>query len=375
MNKKILAIASILKPLKDPRHYERFALSLAKTNKYGINIIANGEKKPDETNIRFFSNGIHRRSLFNRLKLQWNTCQRIVKIQPQFLIICTIELLPFAILYTRLRPCKLIYDVQENYDLNFKHLKEYGFVHRHLFRRLVRWLEGISSSAVHHYFLAEKCYSNQLSFIQEKYTILENKVVLIDPTKKRKPIQKEQWKFLFSGTLSAYAGIYRVIELTKVLSQSNINFEITIIGQYFDPAIGTLLKEIDQENIHLIIDQRPIPHDQIIDEIKKADLGIIAYESNPVNKDKVPSKLYEYTAFGLPYLVEKDSTWAQLGNQLGGAIPIRFDQFSAEYIHKIINQSENHNGNKIIESVLWSGEETKLINSLKNLSNQVYLID
>ena len=369
MNKKILAIASILKPLKDPRHYERFALSLAKTNKYAINIIANGEKKPDETNIRFFSNGVHRRSLFNRLRLQWSTCQRIVKIQPQILIICTIELLPFAILYTRLRSCKLVYDVQENYDLNFKHLEEYGIVHRHILRRLVRWLEGISSSSVDHYYLAEKCYSDQLDFIKEKYTIFENKTVLTDPTKKRKPVQKEKSKFVFSGTLSAYAGVHRIKKLIEIFNDANINFELTIIGQYFDPAIRTLLKEIDQENIHLIIDQRPIPHEQIIDEIKKADVGIIAYQSNPVNKDKVPSKLYEYTALGLPYLVEKGSTWAKLGNELGGAIPIRFDQLSVACIQKIINQSENNNRNQVIESVLWSGEETKFINSIKNLIN------
>ena len=367
MNKKKIVIASILKPLRDPRHYERLALSLAKTNKYEVNIIANGEKKPNLSNIRFYSNGLPGRQLLHRFRLQWSTFIHSIRTKPDLFIVCTVELLPFAILYSILTGCKLIYDIQENYTLNFKHLKEYDWRHRILLAPMVTGVEHLSRKFTDHYFLAEKCYEHQLNFINSKFTVLENKTVLESPKNRIKSISKSKTKFLFSGTISAYSGIYKIFDLIHQFRLSKIDFEFTIIGQVLDEKIWTEIQNIEAPNIHLIIAKQPVSHDQIIQEILAADIGVISYQSQPVNEYKIPTKLYEYASYDLPFLVEKDSHWFKVGSQLGRAIPFDFNTISIELLTKSIQSIGIESGEKSGHLALWKTEEDKLIRSIDTL--------
>ena len=369
MNKKKIVIASILKPLRDPRHYERLALSLAKTNKYEVNIIANGEKKPDTGNIRFYSNGLPGRQLLHRFKLQWCTYIHTIRIKPDLFIVCTVELLPFAILYSILTSCKVIYDVQENYTLNFKHLKEYGWRHRLLLAPIVSGVERLSRKFTDHYFLAEKCYEHQLKFIASKFTVLENKTVLESPKNRIKSFSKSKTKFLFSGTISAYSGIYQIVDLIQQLRTSKYGFEFTIIGQVFDEKIWTEIQKIEASNIHLKIEKYPVPHDQIIKEILTADIGVIAYQSQPVNEHKIPTKLFEYVAYDLPFLIEKDSYWFEVGREMGSAIPFDFNKINIDHLTKSLQSVGDESGGKPGHLSLWNTEEDKLFKSIDTLLN------
>ncbi|MEQ8882381.1 MAG: hypothetical protein RLQ12_22250 [Cyclobacteriaceae bacterium] len=367
MNKKKIVIASILKPLLDPRHYERFALSLAKTNKYEVNIIANGEKKPNTPDIRFYSNGITGRKLTHRLKLRWKTYFYILKIRPHLLIVCTIELLPFAFFYSWITRCKIVYDVQENYTLNFKYLTEYGFLHKALLVPLVRIIERLSRQFVDHYFLAEKCYSEQLKFIHTKFTVLENKTVLKEVNKPSEPIEKNKLRFVFSGTVSAYAGIHKIFQIIECLKVSGLDFQFTIIGQVFDQQISSKLMNIQSSKIHIKVSESPVPHASIIEEIQQADIGVVAYQSQIVNANKVPTKLYEYVAYGLPYLIEKDSYWWKVGKKLGGAIPVDFDALSTESLVKALKTKPTFADASDRNKALWKTEEGKFLTSIYTL--------
>ena len=51
MSQTQIVIASVLKPLKDPRLYYRFAISMRETNKYLINIIGFSLKKEPEEEV------------------------------------------------------------------------------------------------------------------------------------------------------------------------------------------------------------------------------------------------------------------------------------------------------------------------------------
>lgn len=369
MSKKKIVIASILKPLLDSRHYERFALSLAKTNKYEVNIIANGEKKPDTDHIRFYSNGPYGHQLIRRLQLQWSTCLHTIRLKPDLFIVCTVELLPFAFLYSFLTGCKVIYDVQENYTLNFKHLKEYGWTHRLVLAPLITGLEKLSGHFVDHYFLAEQCYEDQLNFINSRFTVLENKTALEAPISRGKLRKEKKLKFLFSGTISTYSGIYKIIELIRFMQSLKQDFEFTIIGQVIDTRIWKELQKIDVDCIHLKIDKSPVPHDQIIQEILSVDIGVIAYESQPVNAKKVPTKLFEYSAYGLPFLVEANSYWLEVGSKLGRALPFDFDNIKPDSLlqmHELLSSNINARNPEL---ALWNTEELKLLTSIVTLLN------
>ena len=61
--KSIIAIASTLKPVDDVRAFEKIAQSIAKTNKYEVNIIGNtGKKESNSSRIHFVTNSISKNS-------------------------------------------------------------------------------------------------------------------------------------------------------------------------------------------------------------------------------------------------------------------------------------------------------------------------
>ena len=367
MKNKIIVIASVLKPLDDPRHYERFALSLAKTNKYEINIIANGEKKQNEPHINFHSNGFFGKGILHRLKLQLQSVRSIYRLRPQLIIVCSLDLLPWVYLYRIIRKCKVVYDVQENYQLNVCHLADYNWSAKWRIP-FIRFVESLSAKFVDHFFLAEKCYKNQLKFITKNHTVLENKTVPIQSKSRRNPIDKNKAiKLLFSGTISHYSGIEIIYQIIQQLNEQNVDYSLTIIGQVHDIKVFEKLQRLNDNRIKMIIDQKPINHQKIIAEIRHADLGLITYQPNVVNKWKVPTKLYEYTTYQLPYLIREDSHWSDVGERLGGAIPVNFHQINFKKIlSKLRNPSFMHNSSPQKDS-LWMTEEAafqSIINSL-----------
>ena len=117
--KKKIVIASVLKPIDDVRAYWKLSQSIAKTNKYEVNIIGNVSKKePSYENIKFHSHPIRGSQWIKRWFLRLKIMFKVLRIKPDILIITTHELITVSLLARLLIHCKVVYDVQENYYLN-----------------------------------------------------------------------------------------------------------------------------------------------------------------------------------------------------------------------------------------------------------------
>jgi hypothetical protein len=71
----------------------------------------------------------------------------------------------------------------------------------------------------------------------------------------------------------------------------------------------------DKPFINLIGFDHPVPHPIIMEEISKADFGIIYYPPLPHTSGSVPTKLYEYLACQLPILTWQNQTFLDLVEQ------------------------------------------------------------
>jgi hypothetical protein len=94
---KIL-IASTLKPVWDPRAYEKLGKSLASTSEYEVEIIGSGQDAPEDKKVKFHPIPFERR-LFKRLTNQIKILRIICTVRPDVLIISTHELIISAVLY------------------------------------------------------------------------------------------------------------------------------------------------------------------------------------------------------------------------------------------------------------------------------------
>jgi len=365
-----VAIISTLKPTTEVRMYKRFAKTLAKTNKYEINIIGLAQKNTPEV-----ENNIKHHPLINREKgtisriKSWITIKKYLsEIGPKIIIITAPDQLIAIALFKKKQSVKVVYDIQEDYWKNIIYQRIYPFPINLFLGTAVRVLEFLSASFINHYILAEKIYEKDLSFVRKKFTILENKVVFdVNVKSKKKSINT----IIFTGVISTYSGIESVMALYVKIKAFIPNVQLSIVGYAPLKHHVKYLKEFAErdEKISLIGIDHFVDHDTILSEIKNANIGIVAYENNKALKGKIPTKLYEYTYCGLPYLIDKASYLIADAEQIGGAILIDFIHPDLNLISNLFLKTNEMSTISVDHPSSWKHEELKFIKLIDDLSN------
>lgn len=352
---KKIAIVSLLKPVDDPRHYHKIAVSLAKPNKYAINIIANDLKKklPANDIVFHYTEGKYPLSKFS-LGYHLFVVRKLRAIQPDLVIINHPVLLITIVILKLQQRFKLIYDVQENYKLNLLHQEIYSAWKAFIYAYGTRIVENVFASMVNHFLLAEAIYARQLPFVKDKFSIIENKSLSWSDTKNR---PAEIKNLIFSGNISHISGVMRAISLYEKLQTQQENLTLTIIGHCPDLKLLKTLESFSLKNpgIQLKASATPIHYELVKDALLTADIGFICYKDNPSNVGKLPTKYFEYNALGLPYIVFKGTSWADLKASM--AIAIDEQKPDINVIHQAIT---NMRFDYDRSSYLWQSEEQKL---------------
>ncbi|MBS1680472.1 MAG: glycosyltransferase [Bacteroidetes bacterium] len=362
--KKIrIVLASVLKPVDEPRMYERMGQSLA-THGYEVYIIGSTPSGEANNQIQLVSHPRVYRLSLKRILVRLSIIKKILQIRPQLLIITTHELLGVAMIYWLLTGKKVIYDVQENYFKNVVHTHSFPKIVRHLIGFAVRIKEIMASVCVDCFFLAEKCYAEELSFVKKKYSIVENKCRLLLFQKKQ---VSDTINIIFSGTIAESTGVFQAIDLIKKLHRVNPKIKLTIIGYCQQPKVlAQIQKEVSNNSyIELIGGNYFVPHSKIVEEISNANFGLICYPTSPHTENKIPSKLYEYLSYQLPILLQNHQLWKEICEPFHAAILIDFNKPT---ILEIVKQMVNIKFYTTKpENVTWETEEPKFIETINRI--------
>ncbi|MFT6134068.1 MAG: glycosyltransferase involved in cell wall biosynthesis [Cyclobacteriaceae bacterium] len=352
--------------------YKRFGLSLAKATKYEVNIIGIESKNlpTDHSNILFHTLPNSGRSLKSRLKNSLQYIRYIRKIQPHILIITSPGLLLISSLLIKKRRMKWVYDIQEDYYKNIIYQRIYPVAIRHILATLIRLTESICLKRIDTVFLAEKCYQKELNSLTKRidtYT-LENKSTTLSNKKIR--TKTNFLRLVFTGTISHYAGIKNAVKIYQALKANGNNTSLTIVGICHTKQLRDELRNLStaDSNIQVIGINNFVEHNELIGYLQKADLAIIGYETNEINKEKAPSKLYEYLTHGIPFIVQKDSYWHTISNNAGLAIPVNFSSISAPDILEMLDALPKTPTEAVQVAAEWSTEEATLQHSINQLA-------
>jgi glycosyltransferase involved in cell wall biosynthesis len=302
-----IVIASVLKPVNEPRMYEKLGQSLSQ-NQSEVHIIGFPVlPKPKQENALILhaiaKRPFHRISQ-KRFWAPFAVLKKVIAIRPEILIITTHELLYVAILSRWMTGCKIIYDVQENYYRNIRYTRTFPFGIRQVLASWVRLKERICSTFVNHFILAEQGYEAELPFARPS-TVLQNKLAKIMLSRYGKKDHTGYAKIIFTGTLAETTGVFNAIELVTGLHQIDHSFSLTIVGHCPSKADWLKLHQLAAHHscITLLISRHPLPHTKILAEIQQADAGIIWYPENLSTQSSLPTKLFEYLGLGLPILI------------------------------------------------------------------------
>ncbi|MEQ8927336.1 MAG: glycosyltransferase [Fulvivirga sp.] len=362
-----LVIASILKPIDDTRMYEKFGVSISQTDKYEVNIIGfSAKKRPDNEKINFHPIFNFSRISISRLVAPFRYFYALYKQSPKIIIITTHELLWASLIYKWLRPCKLIYDIRENYYLNIKYTNSFPLFLKNLIASYVRCKENVIAPSVDQFILAEKSYANELPFIQQKFTIIENKSIEFNTNQVLKTETNNNIiQLLFSGTLANSTGIFEAINLAQNLHEIDARIQLKIIGKSAKSSTLNSIKDQIKEHpyISLIGGDKLVTHSRIIEAILSSDFGIIYYPPNIANDRCIPTKLYEYLHANLPIITDHKPLIKSITDQYTSAVHIDFKGYDPADLLKQMNQTRFYQ--KLPQSeVLWDSEALKLIEAL-----------
>ncbi len=365
MNKRIIVIASVLKPVDDTRMFEKFGMSLSDSGEYEVVIIGYPSKgKPAYPNIRFIPLAPFSRLSFLRLIAPLKVMLKTFQVKHDILIVNTHELLIVGLLNRILFGRRIIYDIRENYYRNILHTNAFPKPWRLILALWVRGKEKITAPFFYWFFLAEKGYEIEFSFTGKRITILENKPkVSILPKRTAKSLRTH---LLFSGTLAESTGVFEAILLARKLHQHDPSVTLHLIGYAAQHETYLHIKrEVDGcDFIRLTGGNYLIPHREIMDAISQADFGIIVYPSSPHTQNSMPTKLYEYVAAQLPVLVQNHQPWVEFCQPFQAAIVIS-ETIDPALLLSQMKASEFYTSEP--KNVSWSTEEAKLLRLLKSI--------
>ncbi|MDR7130249.1 glycosyltransferase involved in cell wall biosynthesis [Algoriphagus sp. 4150] len=362
-------IASSLKPAKDTRAWGKLGLSLRETGLYGLSFMGFSHfKEEKEAETHLYSSLSDSNSSWARIASQIKFLKILLKVRPKILICCTYEYLPIASFFKRFLAYKLVYDVQENYVKNLELNPGLSSAKKANITRLIRRIERVKG--VDLFLLAERCYAEEMPD-KTPFLILENKHA--GEIKQVSPVRfphKSGYTFLISGTLTPAFGTLEAIGWFKEILKEYPESLLKIIGhcplQGFHSQLLEACKNTTQIRLKSAV--LPIPHEEIIREYSDVDFAILPYQNRETIQNKMPTKLFESAALGVPVLIGGNPKWLDFLETFSGGFPIDFfdsrhacRQFRTALHQEYFTQIPD-------DSILWKSQHTDFISAIKNLS-------
>ncbi|WPR76890.1 glycosyltransferase [Algoriphagus sp. NG3] len=361
-------IASSLKPVKDTRAWGKLGSSLQKTGIFQVNFMGFSqnpqENCKDENLYPSFSS---QPTLGKRVLSQVNFSRTLFKLRPKILIVCTYEYLSLATFFKRILGYKLIYDVQENYVKNLELNPTLSSATKRKTGKLIRLMEKVAK--VDLYLLAEKCYAEEMPE-KSPFLILENKYEgEIAPIAPFRIPRKNDYSFLISGTLTPAFGTLEAIHWFREILKKFPAAELKIIGHCPLADFQTTLQKACENTPQIQLQSSifPVPHEQIIAAYPTVDFAILAYQNSAAVKDKIPTKLFESAALGLPVLVSPNPKWQEFIAPFSGGISIDFSDLDNALKHFEAALKLEYFTSLPGESVLWKSQHEKFITAITSL--------
>ncbi len=323
-------IASTLKPISDVRAFEKLSFSLGETNTYELNIIGFSPKKPKSTpEIRFFSSMSDSSSQLDRIMAQGRFLRCLLQVRPKILVCCTYEFLPIAALFKSILGYKLVYDVQENYRANLELNPAISSQAKERADKLIKKAESVGGIDL--FLLAEKCYASEMPE-KRPFVILENKFQ--GEVRPHVPLEFQRQKkirFCISGTITPAFGTIDAIRWFREVLKSYPESELEIVGHCPVQSHWVELHRYaaDIPEIILCIDRNPVMHGNLLAALERANFALLPYQNHPAISAKIPTKLFECAALGVPVLISPNPIWKEFLAHFDGGYSVDFLDLSS----------------------------------------------
>jgi glycosyltransferase involved in cell wall biosynthesis len=361
-----VVLAHTQKPPFETRIYDKIANSLLAIHHLEIQILGADNFVTAETNttIKLWPVFTIKRGFFNRLYNSGVFGLYLLKLKPDTIILCSPDLLWPAVVYKLIFGKRLIFDIQENFGLNFIYQSEYRKLNWINLQQLVELYFSWFFPFVDRFWLAEKVYEDQLLISNHKLKIFENKV----PEKwivpdKQKEKNKKGLCFLFSGLITEESGIQKAIDFFKAFQGQFPDARLMIAGFIPNQNLRKKIQSYKNKNrgIEVLESNDWVSSQHILEKFAQSDVLILSYKETEANKGKVPTKYFEARFMGKPVLCQRNGNFSKLVLESESGFEVDFQNpylNNFEEIFKKIQSYESSKESKL--NFVFAAEELRI---------------
>jgi len=373
-NMKIFVMSS-LNPWDDIRIFRKECRSLAK--KYDVELHIPGDfqyKKIDGVDIF----GIKKMKTMSRIfrPLIWiKLLYRTFKSDADVFHFHNPELIGLGILLKYIKRKAVVYDIHEDFPraILSKHWIAPGMrkTISNIFDKIEKW-------AVNSVFTKSIVTTSLISerFNSDKIEKIENYAPLMDITNDKESNNKardSKTEMIFTGSISKIRGVEEII---RAVSKLENEVELVFLGIFADAEYKKYIKNLLIENrINNVTLLDSVPYDDMIERMKRSDIGVIPYLPVANHLVTLPNKLFEYMACSLPVIASDFPLYKQVITDANCGVlcdPTDPDDIKNQISSMIENKEKmkkmGSNGNRMYKiKYNWDLEEKKLFNMYDNI--------
>lgn len=295
----------------------------------------------DDEKISFIPFFQRKPGWLGRLWFQSQYVSYLIHNSPDVILIASPELLPISLAYSLFFGAKIIWDVQENYSLNWKDQTIGNQWAKFIFLPLVSFILSVCAKHCHGLILAEKIYEKDFKNVSGKREILENGVSKRWQSFSSNEDLNSVPYFLFSGVLTRESGVISALEFMKNWIIFFPEWKLYLAG--FCPN-----QELRMEIMHWIHKNDWVKwvsngswmnSYEIKNLIIESKAVLMPYRETEANRGKRPTKWFEARFNKKPALVQMEGHFAILE----GTIPVDFSHLDFESAKTICHLIENWN--------------------------------
>ncbi|MBC1760849.1 glycosyltransferase [Listeria ivanovii] len=340
--KKIIVLSSV-HPWNDPRVYHKEVLTLLRAG-YQVNYYA----VEGQTNVLPEHPGLTitllpKRNLARRYSIWRYFLKEVKQKQPDAVHLHDPELLFLVPRMKKITTAKIIFDMHEDFPAALKSKRLKGIPIPTSWMKYLARYEKKQLAKVDLLLFAEKYYKeNYLDISTMKTDILNYPFLnkqLDDEAKYPVPT------LIYAGAIHEIRGFKEMLELARILHERGCVFQMFIIGQVPERLTEWSSAYTKLHHLESIVQLKGrLDLESLNQYYKKSHIGLALLHPEPNYLRSLPTKLFEYMSFGLPYVASDFPLWCELMTDSGSGIPVSVLDVSgiADKIAILLNEQEKY---------------------------------
>ncbi|MDO0946710.1 glycosyltransferase [Chromohalobacter salexigens] len=182
--------------------------------------------------------------------------------------------------------------------------------------------------------------------------------------------EADVYRLVYAGGISKERGLFIMTEALYALNAQGVPARLWLIGPELSPCLDEAKKLPGWEFVDYIGLQ---PHEVVFSYMSKADVGLVVLEDVGDHASARPSKLFEYMAWGLPFVASdfgcwksfvggKGGLWIQPGSATLLSDALRFLYYNTEERAVLSNE-----GKKFFSDFNWERESEVLLEVYRSI--------